>query len=406
MRILLVNKFFYAKGGAERVLFDLLEEYEHAGHETVHFSMQHSRNRPSPWAEFFVEEVDYESVGLLGSVRGALRAVHHRKAAARIADLCRSARPTVAHVHNFHHQLSPSILDALRGAGVPVVHTVHDYKLACPNYLLYTNGDVCERCAPGSYFPAVRHRCVRSSLTASVVAWGEMMRAHRTGSVRDGVAAFACPSRFMAEKIHGAGYPRDRIQVVPNGVDPSAFVPASAPGEGFLYAGRLSREKGLDTLLRAVSRSGVSLTIAGTGPEEDRLRASAAANGLDVHFTGRLTRDDLVARMRASRAVVLPSEWYENGPVSVLEAFASGVGVIGADTGGIPEMVRPHKTGLLFPPGDSDALAESMSALESDPDLAFEMGRNARCVVEEEFSLGRQVRTMLDLLQEVSSSAS
>lgn len=408
MRILVVNKFHWLKGGSERVYFDLAAAYEAAGHEVIPFSMRGDENVPSPWADRFVPEVRYDRARGLESLRAAANAVYSREAKRCLAALLHDVRPDVAHLHNFHHQLSPSIVDALREAGVPAVHTLHDYQVICPNYLLYTEGAVCERCLSGSFGHAVRHRCVRGSVAASAVAALEMTihRARRT--LERGIARFVAPSRFLAGKLIQAGMARERIRVVVNGVDPEAFAPARGAGEGFVYVGRLSREKGLGTLLDAVERSpGLRLTVLGSGPQEEALRTQAALKAPgQVEFLGYRPRSELLERVRSARAVILPSEWYENAPLSALEALASSVPVVAARIGGLPELVRDGQTGLLFEPGSVAGLRECLERLIRDPALAVELGRGGRRMIETEYTLAGQVESMLELLGEVAPSTS
>ena len=408
MKILVVNKFYWGKGGSERVMFDLSRGYQARGHEVAPFAMASDRNDPTAWSRHFAPESDWDGVGPLAKLGLAGRVIWSPAAARSLQGVLREFRPDVAHVHNFHHQLSPSILAELARAGVPVVHTLHDYKVVCPNYLLYTEGAVCERCGGGRFAAAVRHRCVRDSRAASFVAAVESAwhRARRT--VESGVATFVSPSRFLAAKVTELGFRGGPVRVVPNGVEASRFEPATVPGERFLYAGRLSREKGIATLLAAVARQpAVRLDVAGDGPEAAAARASAESTAPGrVRFLGHLEPRELGERMRAARAVVVPSEWYENAPMAVLEAAACGVPVVGARIGGIPELVRDADTGLLHRPGDADDLGEKLARLAREPETAARLGRSARRLVEDELSLDRQIRTMLGILGEVVPSAS
>jgi glycosyltransferase involved in cell wall biosynthesis len=410
MRVLVVNKFFWEKGGAERVMFDLARGYEAAGHEVVHFAMASSRNRPSAQSRWFVPEVDYEGEGggPWRQLRTAARAIYSLDAARRLRDLVRRTRPAIAHLHNFHHQLSPSIVDVLRHERVPAIQTLHDYKVLCPNYLLYTEGEVCERCCRGRYYHAIVHRCVRNTRAASLVACVEMTLQRLARTLERGIRLYVSPSRFLARKLEHYGTPAPRIRVIPNGIDAQTVTPAAGAGEGFLYVGRLSREKGLTTLLAAFERTPrLRLTIVGTGPVEPEIRRRVQA-GLRsrVELTGQLSRAEVARRIAAARAVVLPSEWYENAPISVLETLAAAVPVIGADIGGIPELVRDRETGLLFPAGDSAALAARLQRLESEPQLARRLGLAGRDLVEREYSFAGQLAAMLALLQEVAPSES
>jgi glycosyltransferase involved in cell wall biosynthesis len=196
------------------------------------------------------------------------------------------------------------------------------------------------------------------------------------------------------------------VRVVPNGIDASEFPTSKGPGHGFLYAGRLSAEKGVGTLVEAAARARVPLEIAGDGPASEDLRRQAQRSGADIRFLGRLDREPLLERLWRARAVVLPSEWYENAPMAALEALASGVPVVGAAIGGIPEMVRDGETGLVFEPRNVEGLAACLVRLDAEPDFAHRLGARGREVVEREFSLADQVDRMLEILGEVTSSAS
>ncbi|HET9887240.1 MAG TPA: glycosyltransferase family 4 protein [bacterium] len=409
MRILVANKFYWPKGGAERVMFDLNRGYEARGHEVVPFSMRSERNAPSAWAKYFVSEIDFtKPAGPLTKLGAALRTIHSREAARSITALVRAARPQVAHLHNFHHQLSPSIVEALCQERVPCVQTLHDYKWICPSYLLFTEGKVCERCKGGRFYEAVIHRCIHGSWAASAAAAVEMTVHRAARTLERGIALAVSPSRFLAAKLAEFGANGERVRVVPNGVDLRELPAASGAGNGFLFAGRLSLEKGIEHLLEAVSLArGVRLAIAGEGPLEDvlRLRAQETAPGR-VEFLGALSREQVLQRMRASRALVLPSVCYENAPLAALEALGSGVPVIGTRLGGIPEIVRDRVTGLLVDPADPKSLAAALQELEQDAAEAHRFGENGRAMVAQEYALDHQIESMLAILEEVSSSAS
>jgi glycosyltransferase involved in cell wall biosynthesis len=409
MRILVANKFYWPKGGSERVMFDLNRGYEGAGHEVVPFSMRSARNLPTPWERHFVSEVDYARVrGPIAKLGVAGRTIWSREAASRIRALVRESRPHAAHLHNIHHQLSPSIVDVLREEGIPTVHTLHDYKLLCPSYLFYTEGAICERCKGGRFHEAVIHRCVQGSIAASAVAAAEMTfhRARRT--LERGVRVFVAPSRFLADKLAEFGMDPGRVRIVPNGVDASSMAPAERPGESFVFAGRLSPEKGLGVLIDALALApDVRLQVAGEGPQGGTLaeRARRTAPGR-AEWLGPCARELVLARIRGARALVLPSLVYENAPLAALEAAALGVPVIGSRLGGIPEIVRDGETGLLVPENDPIALAEAMIRLWRDPALAARLGRRAREVACAEYALDLQIERMLAILEEVASSGS
>lgn len=398
MRILQMNKFFWVKGGSERYYFDLMAALEGAGHEVVPLSMHHRENRPSPWSRHFVSEVDFHGGGApWRRVSDAARFVWSAEARDRVRDVIREARPDVAHLHNVAHQLTPSILEPLHDAGIPVVQTLHDYKLICSSYLLFADGEVCERCVSGDHLQAVRQRCHHGSLAKSVLGALEMSWHARRGSY-DPVDRFICPSRFMQAKCAEFGVGADRLHHLPYFLDVERYRPDPEPGDYVLYLGRLSREKGVGTLLRAAGRrSGRPLRVVGDGPLRDALEADASAQGADVTFEGYLSGDALHDCIRGAAFVVVPSEWYENLPYAVLESFALGKPVLGARMGGIPELVRDGETGAGFAAGDVDGLARAWESLESSRDRLREMGANARRRIETEFDRDSHVSHLVDL---------
>jgi glycosyltransferase involved in cell wall biosynthesis len=317
--------------------------------------------------------------------------------------LIREARPDVAHLHNVAHQLTPSILAPLREAGIPVVQTLHDYKLICSSYLLFADGEVCERCASGNHLEAVRRRCHHGSMAKSLLGAAEMTWHARRGSY-DPVDRFLCPSQFMKAKCAAFGVAPERLEHLPYFLDVERYRPDPTPGDYVLYVGRLSREKGVSTLLRAAGcRSGRPLVVLGEGPLRDALEADAVNAGVDARFEGYLTGEALHDRIRGAAFVVVPSEWYENLPYAILESFALGKPVLGASMGGIPELVRDGETGRLFPAGDAEALAAAWETLESDPATLRRMGERARARIETEFDRDTHLTHLVDLYRRLAS---
>jgi glycosyltransferase involved in cell wall biosynthesis len=261
--------------------------------------------------------------------------------------------------------------------------TLHDYKLACPTYQFLDHGAPCQACLDGGFRQAVRRRCKGGSLPASALCAAESWVHRRTGAYGP-VARFVCPSRFLAGRMERAGVFPDRLRVVRHFVELDTLVPKTEPGGDVVFAGRLSPEKGVDTLIAAVGRlgPGAMLQVAGEGPDGARLRALAdeIAPGRVV-FHGRLGKADTVALLRSAGVVAVPSRWYENQPMIVLEAMALGVAVVASDMGGLPELVEPGVTGVLVPPDDDTALAEALADLLGHPDRALALGRAARAEV-------------------------
>jgi glycosyltransferase involved in cell wall biosynthesis len=397
--LLSINNYHYLRGGAETVFFAHNSLLREAGWTVVPFAMKHPRNLPSPYDEYFVDEIEFgEGYGLVGKLQRLPKVIYSFEARRKLDALLSATRPDVAHGHNIYHHLSPSILGLLRSRGIPTVLTLHDLKIACPAYNMLAADGVCERCRGGQLHNVVTRRCIKGSTALSGIAWFEAVLHRLLGSYTRSVDRFVVPSRFYIEKFASWGMERERFVHVPNFVDARAFAPSYDPGTRFLYFGRLSREKGLPTLIRAAGRAGVALDIAGTGPQEGELRQLAAATGATVSFLGHLGGQALHDAVRASRAVVLPSEWYENAPMSLLEAYALGKPVIGSAIAGIPELVREGLTGALFPAGDAVALSGVLRRFADAPagDIAG-WGRSARTWVEAEFSPARY-RQRIDAL--------
>ena len=389
-RLLSINNYYYRRGGAEVAFLEQNRLLEERGWDVVPFAMRHARNLPSRWEGYFVDEIEFgERYGAVEKLRRAAKVIYSREARAKVEALMAAAKPDVAHAHNVYHHLSPAIFPAIKAAGVPLVMTVHDLKLACPAYTMLSAGLPCERCRGGRIHNVVLHRCIKGSASLSALVMAETA-VHRALRLYDGtVDRFAVPSRFYIDKLVEWGWARERFVHIPNFVDAARIGPDGdvAAGHGFLYFGRLSPEKGLGTLIRASALSRQPVTVVGTGPQEAELRALAGATGADVTWLGHRTGAALHAAVAAARAVVLPSTWYENAPLSLLEAYALGRPVIGARIGGIPELVREGETGSLFATGDAEALAGEMARFAALPDAAVSaLGRAGRRWVEEQFS--------------------
>lgn len=378
MRILLINKFLFIKGGAEKHFFQLKQLLEEHGHEVAVFGMADERNLKFSNPTAVVSHVDFERVRFdWQGIRTAVRTFYSFEARRKLRALIREFKPDVAHVHNIYHQISPSILTELKKAHVPVVYTLHDFHLLSPNHNLFANGNVDECVKPNHIWRVVRHRCVKHSFAASLLA-ATAMAFHRALKIfENNVDVFVAPSTFLATMLHEWGFHAKRLEVMPNFA--ASLQARAGAGDIMLYIGRLSAEKGVATLVKAAANTAVPVVIYGNGPEEKKLHELAvtvgATNVTFIPYSGEEKLRELLAR---ARAVVMPSVCYENSPVAVIEAMAAGVPVIASNIGGLPELVRDNHTGLLFTAGDPDALAEKMRALWNETETATRLGRQAR----------------------------
>ena len=405
MRILHVNKFLYRRGGAEAYMDDVAALQVAAGHQVEFFAMEHPENRPSRFSASFPSYVELEPQprSLLGKAKAAGRVVWSTSARRGMADVVAAFRPDVVHLHNVYHQLSPSILRPLSDQGIPTVMTLHDYKLACPTYQFLDGGVLCQACVGGHFTQAVRRRCKGDSLTASALAAFELWL-HTTAGAYGPVGRFVCPSRFLAGTMAEAGVFPDRLRWLPHFIDCAAIEPKVDPGGPVVFAGRLSAEKGVDTLIEAVGRTTLQLEIAGEGPERARLEALAESRAPgQVRFLGRLPKTGVHELFRAASVAAVPSRWFENQPMTVLEAFACAVPVVASDLGGLSELIEPGIDGDLVPPDDPDALAGVLAAIAARPDTAMAMGHNARAMALRHFNPPRHLAGLDEIYEEAGA---
>jgi glycosyltransferase involved in cell wall biosynthesis len=398
MKILHVNKFLYRRGGAEAYMLDLASLQRGQGHEVEHFAMQHPDNEPSRFERWFPSRVDFEPppATLGGKVRGAGRLLWSTSAASGIRRVVETFGPDLVHLHNIYHQLSPSVLRPLAEAGIPAVMTLHDYKLACPTYRFLDHGRICEACIPRRFWSPALRRCNGGSLSASALNGLELTLHTVTGAYAP-VRRFLCPSRFMEAKMRaGRVYP-DRLRWIPNFTDVAGVAPKDEPGGDVVYAGRLSDEKGVDVLIDAAAVDPkIVVEVLGDGPSRAALERRAAEAGVAgrVRFHGRLSQAALRDRLRSAAVVAVPSRWYENMPLTVLEAFAAGVPVVASGLGGLPELITQDVDGLVVPPDDAPALAGALHRMLDDPERAFSMGTAARRKAEVTFSPERHMERL------------
>lgn len=398
-KLLSLNSYHYRRGGADVVYFEHDALFREIGWGTAFFAMHHSLNVPSEWAEYFVDELQYghaysvaRRIGMTGKV------IYSFEARDKLRRLLSKFRPDIAHAHNLYHHLSPSVLPLLRQEGIPVVLTAHDLKLCCPSKQMRIRSEHCERCRTGNFFHLVRHRCLHGSLSVSALVALESALHRWSGIYRRNVNRIVVPSLFFKHTFEEWGWPAEQLVYIPNFVRINEFISATEPGDYFVYFGRLAIEKGFRTLLQAVQQSGERLVIVGAGGLEKEAEDAVAAGGGRLSWLGRRTGRDLFDVVANARAVILPSECYENAPLAILEAYALGKPVIGADIGGIPELVKEGETGFLFPSGDVEGLRAAIKRMRDLPTREVAaMGAGARRFVAERFTAELYRERMLDL---------
>ncbi len=413
MRIAITNNYYYLKGGAERVLFEEKKILEAHGHQVCVFAQAHPRNEPSPYSDYFPPFKDWRETRGPAKAAMAMSIMYDRRAARCFLSFLEAAQPDVVHAHNIYGGLTTSILDVARKKNVPVVMTLHDYKLICPSYLMLSRGAVCEDCKEGRFIHCLLNRCHKESLTASGVYCLESYLnrwLHRYDTIR----CLICPSMFSLRKHAEHGIPRDRLLHIPNFADAAgqsregrlAAKSRWENGRYALFVGRLSGEKGISTLLAAAKNPEVPVRIAGDGPLTAELQSFARNNGMNhVTFEGYKSGADLQRLYEDAAFLVLPSQCYENAPMSILEAYAYGKPVIGSRIGGIAEMVEHGRTGLQFAPGNANELADCMRTLWLDEPLRAQMGRAARDKIEREYSAEAHYERLMDVYRRLLSES-
>lgn len=381
MRIIQVNKFLYPKGGADKYCLTLINELATLGHEIIPFGMNDEKNISSTWSNYFSQNIDYHQSG--SSLQKATRLIWNREAAVQFAKLLDASKPDLIHCHNIYHQLSPSILVEAKKSNIPVVMTLHDYKLICPNYLLFSHGEICERCVGHSPWHCLTHNCY-NSYTRSALAATESWLHNKVWHVyRDCVDLFIAPSQFMKDKMIAGGWSENKIIVLTNPAPELNFSDESS--DNLLYFGRLSKEKGVDVLIKALPSTIEKLDIVGSGDSEAELKELVSKLKLNdrVIFHGSKHGLELNNFIKSAKAVIVPSIWYENMSLVLLEALAQGKIIIASSVGGNPELIEEGKTGWLFPLGDSSALAAKINLLPTpSPEQRNTMLRNIKEKIE------------------------
>ena len=405
MRVLMANKYLYPRAGAETYMLTVAAELQARGHSVAFFGMEHPENttlgetRTIPAIEFGAKH------GALNALKNVGRAAWasavqstQRTLDAFIADF----KPDVIHAHNIYNQLSPSLF-VKHSATIPVVMTVHDYKPVCPNYSLFTEGQTCTRCLTGSFSACISHRCVQNSLLKSTLAAASSAIHKSRGTYTRGYRLLISPSAFLKRQLVTGGIPEQRIRVLNNFAAPAQTF--SPPGSGILYFGRLCREKGVDTLLAAYAQMPAPrpvLSIAGEGPLSDELKALAAQKGLnEIRWLGRIPPAEVARELDRCALSVVPSVWFENCSMAILESLARGRAVIASDSGGNAELIRPGVDGEVFKAGDVNALSSKLSDVACTPGKADQMGAASRESALNRFSPAVHIEGLLKNFESV-----
>ncbi len=398
MKILLINKFLYPKGGDSSCTLDTGRLLAERGHTVFYWGMKHPSNPKYLFQDDFIDNIDYlKSMSGVEKIKIALKVLYSLEAKKKISTFLKKTRPEIIHINNFAHQISPSILHIFKKFNIPIVMTMHDYKLVCPAYTMYLDGKPCERCKNSRYYSCFFNKCVKASYAKSLVNTFEMYLHHKLLGIYNLIDLYISPSEFLKNKLIDMGF-KKKIIHLPNFLNLEEFIPKYSYKNELCYFGRLSSEKGLFTLINSIKGLNVKLKIIGTGPLEKELIKKVKADNINnIKFLGYKSGEELKYEITNSMAVILPSEWYENNPRSCLEAFALGKPVIGTKIGGIPELIKSGVTGLLFKAGDYLELRERIKYLLRNKEQIKKLGTNARKFVEENFSSSKHYKELINI---------
>ena len=370
MRILLVNKFHYLKGGSEKYYFELANLLREKGHQIAFFSMRNEKNVETGEKEYFVNEIDLNT----GSKLKALDVIYSKENKKKMTEALEDFKPDIVHVNNFQRQLSESIIEAVNERKIPVIYTAHDVQAICPAItMLDSNKEICELCKNGKYLNCIKKKCIKDSGLKSILGAieGQYYRIKKVYNKK--IAYIITPSEFYRQKLIEDGIKENKIEAIHNYIDVNQYN-LQTDDQGYaLYIGNLKNEK---------------LYIAGDGPERERIENIIKDGHLEknILLLGYLKQDQVKEYLRKARFVVVPSIWYENCPYSILETQAIGKPVIGANIAGIPELVQDKVNGLTYQYDDIKELEEKMKILFENRLLAEEYGKKAREIAIKEYS--------------------
>lgn len=406
MKIIVVNKFYYRRAGAERYVFDLIDLLTKKGHEVIPFAMHHPQNERTPYENYFVSFVDFEHPRTVREMLHAFcRMLYSFEAKRKFRALVREVKPDLIHINNIYHQISPSILHVAKKERIPVVQTVHDYKLICPNYKLFARGKA-EESKSIFYIRDIFYRTTKHSILGSIATAIELT-IHRLFRIYERhVDAFIVPSLFVAQKLIDYGMPAGKINVLNHFFDSTGVQRQSEMGSYLLCIGRLSEEKGFDSVLRALPHAeNTTLKILGDGPDRERLELLAQELHIAdrVEFIGFKNHDDVDSLIRRSALVIVPSVWYEVFGYVILEAWAAGKLVLGSYMGAIPELLLRVERNLLFEAGNSAELAGKIEYFLQNPKQRHQIEERSKEVLKADFAphayyeqLSRMYATVLE----------
>lgn len=361
MKILNIGHNYFVAGGSDRVLIETGLLLEKNGHEVIPFCAENKKNIPSKYLRFFPVSIEFDSL-TLSSFFSFFYNFKAKKQLSRLIEH-QESHVDLAHLHIYYGKLTTSILHSLNSKGIPIIQSLHEYKLACPVYTMESKGSVCDACINGNRLPCIIKRCKNDSIAQSFIMAIESSFSRKMGDIRN-IDLFLSVSEFHRAIMLKAGVPSDKLRVLHNFVNTDKYKTTETHGGYYLYFGRIEKLKGMDTLINAFRNSNQKLVIVGTGAYLTKVESSISL--LDnITYLGFRSGDALIEIIADAKCVIVPSEWYENCPMNLLEAKALSRPVIGANIGGIPELIRDGIDGYIFEPGSVQGLKDAISKVDS-----------------------------------------
>lgn len=399
MKILMINKFLYPNGGSETYIFKLGEYLESQGHEVQYFGMEHEGRVVGNRVNAYTSDMDFHTGSRLAKLTYPIKTIYSSQARKKIRLVLEDFQPDVCHLNNFNYQLTPSIILEIRkwskqsGHRCKIVYTAHDYQLVCPNHMCHNlnSHKNCEKCLHGNFLNCAKNKCIHGSLLKSIIGSLEAIVWRLLGTYKH-LDSIICCSRFMKAKLDTNQIFADKTVAIHNFID-TVSEKGTEKKDYVLYFGRHSHEKGISTLIQVAKElPQVSFVFAGSGPLEEAVEGIS-----NIQSVGFKSGEDLEKLIREALFTVYPSQWYENCPFSVMESQMYGTPVLGADIGGIPELIENGKTGELFESGNALELKRCILSLWSDKKRLMEYSHN--CSKTQFLKIDDYYNKLLDIYQ-------
>lgn len=398
MRILLVNKFHYYRGGSEKYYFELAKLLKENGHTVGFFSMNSDENICTGDKEYFVDEIDLNT----GSKLKAFDVIYSPANKKQMTKALEDFKPDVVHINNFQRQLSASIIDAIKEKNIPIVMTAHDLNPICPCNILLYQGQICEKCLESGYMNCIKNSCIKDSKAKSLIGVLEH-KFYQHKKIWNKIDVIISPSEFNKNKLETYGAKSKQNISLPNfvyDIDTSK----NEIGDYAFYLGRLSAEKGILNIIKSIGEcENAKLIIAGDGPYKDEIVNYISQNKLEnkVSLVGYLNQEQAQEYLTKCRCLIFPSICYENCPYSILEAMAAGKPIVASDIGGISELVKDDVNGYLYKFANTDELTEKMKKIFESDEIVKRLSNNSKELYKQKYSAQRYYENLMNIYNSV-----